>query len=207
MASVTDRLVWIDCEMTGLDLAVDELVEVAVVITDFDLTPIHSGLAVVIKPDHSAWENMGGFVRGMHTESGLIDEVPNGVSLADAEFAILEYILKYVPTAQQAPIAGNTIGTDRAFLAKFMPRVDAHLHYRSIDVSSIKELARRWFPRVYFNAPAKNGGHRALADILESIRELQYYRLAVFVPEPGPTTEQVQTISSSVVESFAPRLA
>jgi oligoribonuclease len=206
MASVTDRLVWIDCEMTGLDLAADELVEVAVVVTDFDLTPIGPGLAVVIKPDRSAWENMGDFVREMHTSSGLIDEVPNGVSLADAEFAILEYILKYVPTAQQAPIAGNSIGTDRAFLAKFMPRVDAHLHYRSIDVSSIKELARRWFPRIYFNAPAKNGGHRALADILESIRELQYYRLAVFVPEPGPTTEQVQLISSTVTDSFAPRL-
>jgi oligoribonuclease len=206
MASVTDRLVWIDCEMTGLDLAADELVEVAVVVTDFDLTPIGPGLAVVIKPDRSAWENMGDFVREMHTSSGLIDEVRNGVSLADAEFAILEYILKYVPTAQQAPIAGNSIGTDRAFLAKFMPRVDAHLHYRSIDVSSIKELARRWFPRIYFNAPAKNGGHRALADILESIRELQYYRLAVFVPEPGPTTEQVQLISSTVTDSFAPRL-
>lgn len=206
MASVTDRLVWIDCEMTGLDLATDELVEVAVVITDFDLTPIAPGLAVVIKPDRSAWENMGDFVRGMHTASGLIDEVPNGVSLADAEFAILEYILKYVPTAQQAPIAGNSIGTDRAFLAKFMPRVDVHLHYRSIDVSSIKELARRWFPRVYFNAPAKNGGHRALADILESIRELQYYRLAVFVPEPGPTTEQVQLISSTVTDGFATQL-
>ena len=192
--------------MTGLDLAADELVEVAVVVTDFDLTPIGPGLAVVIKPDRSAWENMGDFVREMHTSSGLIDEVPNGVSLADAEFAILEYILKYVPTAQQAPIAGNSIGTDRAFLAKFMPRVDAHLHYRSIDVSSIKELARRWFPRIYFNAPAKNGGHRALADILESIRELQYYRLAVFVPEPGPTTEQVQLISSTVTDSFAPRL-
>ncbi|GAB3137945.1 oligoribonuclease [Marisediminicola antarctica] len=206
MASVTDRLVWIDCEMTGLDLAIDELVEVAVVITDFDLTPIAPGLAVVIKPDRSAWENMGDFVREMHTSSGLIDEVPNGVSLADAEFAILEHILKYVPTAQQAPIAGNSIGTDRAFLAKFMPRVDAHLHYRSIDVSSIKELARRWFPRVYFNAPAKNGGHRALADILESIRELQYYRLAVFVPEPGPTTEQVQLISSTVTDGFATQL-
>ena len=192
--------------MTGLDLTVDELVEVAVVVTDFDLNPIHPGFTIVIKPDNSAWENMGDFVRSMHTESGLIDEVPNGVSLADAEFAVLEYILKYVPTGQQAPIAGNTIGTDRAFLAKYMPRVDSHLHYRSIDVSSIKELSKRWFPRIYFNAPAKNGGHRALADILESIRELQYYRQAVFVPEPGPTTEQVQTISASVVEHFAPRL-
>ena len=207
MASITDRLVWIDCEMTGLDLAIDELVEVAVVITDFDLNPIDAGFEIVIKPDASAWDNMGDFVRGMHTESGLIEEIPNGVSLADAEFAVLEYIQKFVPTTQQAPLAGNTIGTDRAFLAKYMPRVDAHLHYRSIDVSSIKELSRRWFPRIYFNAPAKNGGHRALADILESIRELQYYRRAVFVPEPGPTTEEVQTISAAVVDAFAPRLA
>ncbi|MCU1638821.1 MAG: oligoribonuclease [Microbacteriaceae bacterium] len=193
--------------MTGLDLAVDELVEVAVVITDFDLIPVDPGFSVVIRPDNSAWENMGDFVRKMHDESGLAAEVPNGVSLADAEFAVLEYILKFVPTGQQAPLAGNTIGTDRAFLAKFMPRVDGHLHYRSIDVSSIKELARRWFPRIYFNAPVKNGGHRALADILESIRELQYYRLAAFVSEPGPSTEYVQTISASVVEAFAPRLA
>jgi oligoribonuclease len=207
MASITDRLVWIDCEMTGLDLAIDALVEVAVVITDFDLNPIDAGFEIVIKPDASAWDNMGDFVRGMHTESGLIEEIPNGVSLADAEFAVLEYIQKFVPTTQQAPLAGNTIGTDRAFLAKYMPRVDAHLHYRSIDVSSIKELSRRWFPRIYFNAPAKNGGHRALADILESIRELQYYRRAVFVPEPGPTTEEVQTISAAVVDAFAPRLA
>ncbi len=193
--------------MTGLDLAVDELVEVAVVITDFDLQPVDPGLSVVIRPDNSAWDNMGDFVRNMHAESGLAAEVPNGVSLADAEFAVLEYILKYVPAGQQAPIAGNTIGTDRTFLAKFMPRVDSHLHYRSVDVSSIKELARRWFPRIYFNAPVKDGGHRALADILESIRELQYYRLAAFVAEPGPTTEDVQAISASVVETFAPRLA
>lgn len=192
--------------MTGLDLSVDELVEVAVVVTDFDLKPVDPGFAVVIKPDQSAWDGMGDFVRAMHTESGLIDEVPNGVSLADAEFAVLEYILKFVPTGNQAPLAGNTIGTDRAFLAKFMPRVDGHLHYRSIDVSSIKELSRRWFPRVYFNAPTKNGGHRALADILESIRELEYYRRAAFVPDPGPTSEQAQSIAAAVVEEFAPRL-
>ncbi|MEY2849900.1 MAG: hypothetical protein RI885_2567 [Actinomycetota bacterium] len=193
--------------MTGLDLAIDELVEVAVVITDFDLVPVDAGFAVVIKPDQSAWDNMGDFVRTMHTESGLIDEVPRGVSLADAEFAVLEYILKFVPTGNQAPLAGNTIGTDRAFLAKFMPRVDGHLHYRSIDVSSIKELARRWFPRVYFNAPGKNGGHRALADIRESIRELEYYRRAAFVADPGPTSEEAQAVAASVLEEFAPRLA
>jgi oligoribonuclease len=206
MATAADRLVWIDCEMTGLDLAVDELVEVAVVITDYDLVPIHPGLTIVINPDKSALDNMGDFVRNMHTESGLITEIPGGVSLADAEYAVLEYILEYIPNAASAPLAGNTIGTDRAFLAKYMPRVDNHLHYRSIDVSSIKELSRHWFPRVYFNAPAKNGGHRALADILESIRELDYYRKAVFTAEPGPTTEQVQTISAEVVDRFAPHL-
>jgi oligoribonuclease len=192
--------------MTGLDLSIDELVEVAVVVTDYDLVPLDPGFSVVIKPDQSALDTMNDFVRNMHTESGLISEIPNGVSLADAEFAVLEYILKFVPTGQSAALAGNTIGTDRAFINKFMPRVDAHLHYRSVDVSSIKELSRRWFPRVYFNAPAKNGGHRALADILESIRELDYYRKAVFVAEPGPSTEEVQSISSSVVEQFAPHL-
>ncbi len=206
MPAATDRLVWIDCEMTGLDLSIDELVEVAVVITDFDLTPVHEGFSIVIKPDKSAWDGMSDFVRAMHAQSGLADEVPNGVSLADAEYAVLEYILEHIPTAQHAPLAGNTIGTDRAFLAKFMPRVDAHLHYRSIDVSSIKELSRRWFPRIYFNAPTKNGGHRALADILESIRELQYYRRAVFVAEPGPTSEEVQAVAAAVTAAFAPRM-
>jgi oligoribonuclease len=205
MPASADRLVWIDCEMTGLDLAADELVEVAVVITDYALTPIDPGFSVVIKPDQSALENMNDFVRAMHTESGLITEIPNGVSLADAEFAVLEYILKFVPVGQTAPIAGNTIGTDRAFLNKFMPRVDAHLHYRSVDVSSIKELAKRWYPRAYYSAPAKIGGHRALADILESIRELEYYRKAIFVEEPGPSTTEMQTIAASVVEQFTSR--
>ena len=206
MATTNDRLVWIDCEMTGLDIAIDELVEVAVVVTDFDLVPVHPGFTIVIKPDQSALDNMGDFVTEMHTSSGLIDEIPNGVSLAEAEYEVLEYILRYVPTEQHAPLAGNTIGTDRAFLAKYMPRVDGHLHYRSVDVSSIKELARRWFPRVYFNAPQKNGGHRALADILESIRELEYYRRAGFIADPGPTTEDVQAISKAVVDEWAPRL-
>lgn len=191
--------------MTGLDVSIDELVEVAVVITDYDLVAVDPGFSIVIKPDPSAYDNMAEFVLNMHRESGLLDEIPHGVSLADAEFAVNEYILRFVPIAKTAPLAGNTIGTDRTFLAKYMPRVDNHLHYRSIDVSSIKELSRRWFPRVYFNAPAKDGGHRALADILESIRELQYYRRAVFVAEPGPTTNEVQTISASVVEGFAHR--
>jgi oligoribonuclease len=206
MASSDDRLVWIDCEMTGLDLGIDELVEVAVVITDYDLVPVDPGFSIVIKPDASALEHMNDFVTNMHTESGLIAEIPNGVTLADAEYAVHEYILKFVPAPQSAPLAGNTIGTDRAFIAKFMPRVDGYLHYRSVDVSSIKELARHWFPRVYFNAPAKNGGHRALADILESIRELEYYRSAMFVPIPGPTTEHAQTVATEVVAQWAARL-
>jgi oligoribonuclease len=151
MTSGSDLLVWIDCEMTGLDLAVDELVEIAVVITDFDLKPVDEGLSVVIKPSEAALANMGEFVTTMHTTSGLIDEIPDGLELADAEFRVLQYVIEHIPEAQKAPLAGNSIGTDRAFLAKFMPRLDGHLHYRNVDVSSVKELARRWYPRAYFN--------------------------------------------------------
>jgi oligoribonuclease len=206
MANSSDRLVWIDCEMTGLDLEVDELVEIAVVITDFELNVLDPGLSIVIKPDASALANMSDFVRDMHTTSGLIEEIPNGKALAEAEYEVLEYVLKFAPGARTAPLAGNTIGTDRMFLAKYMPRLDNHLHYRSVDVSSIKELARRWYPRIYFNAPEKHGGHRALADILESIRELEYYRLAAFVSEPGPSTEDVQAVSANVVEKWKPQM-
>lgn len=202
-ASENDRLVWIDCEMTGLDLAVDELVEIAVVITDFELNVLDPGFQIVIKPDDSALANMGEFVTEMHRSSGLLDEIPNGVSLADAEFQTLEYIQRFAPVEGKAPLAGNTIGTDRMFLAKYMPRVDRWLHYRNVDVSSIKELSRRWYPRAYFQAPTKNGGHRALADIRESIRELAYYRAAVFVPQPGPTSDEAKAVSASAVSSFA----
>jgi len=198
--------VWIDCEMTGLDLAVDELVEVAVVITDYDLKLLDEGLTIVIKPDKTALDNMGEFVTAMHAESGLLAEIPNGKPLAEAEYEVLEYILRFVPEHNTAPLAGNTIGTDRAFLAKYMPRVDAHLHYRNVDVSSIKELSRRWYPRAYFQSPAKNGGHRALADILESIRELDYYRSAVFVAPPGPTSDQAQAAATATVEAWSPRV-
>jgi len=195
-----ERLVWIDCEMTGLDLERDELLEVAVVITDYDLVPLDPGLTVVIRPTAAALEQMAEFVRGMHTTSGLLDELDGGVTLEQAEQLVLDYIVRFVPTAGAAPLAGNTIGTDRAFLARYMPRVDGHLHYRSVDVSSIKELSRHWFPRVYFNAPAKHGGHRALADIRESIRELEYYRAAAFVAAPGPTTEQAQAAARTAIE-------
>jgi oligoribonuclease len=206
VSSTTDRLVWIDCEMTGLDLAVDDLIEVAVVITDYELEPVHPGFSVVIAPSEAGLANMGEFVRDMHAASGLLDELDAGIPLADAEQQVLAYITEHVPTAGQAPLAGNTIGTDRAFINRSMPSVDAHLHYRSVDVSSIKELVRRWFPRVYFNAPAKNGGHRALADILESIRELEYYRRAGFVAEPGPTSDEAQAAATEVVQKWAPRL-
>jgi oligoribonuclease len=192
--------------MTGLDLEVDELVEVAVVITDYALEPVDPGFSIVIKPDASAFENMSDFVREMHTTSGLLDEIPNGVGLAEAEYEVLEYILKFVPEGGTAPLAVNTIGTDRAFLAKYMPRLDAHLHYRNVDVSSIKELSRRWFPRVYYQAPAKNGGHRALADILESIRELDYYRRVAFVADPGPTSDEAHAAAEEVVAKWAARI-
>ncbi|HZK58680.1 MAG TPA: oligoribonuclease [Cryobacterium sp.] len=206
MTNSSDRLVWIDCEMTGLDLENDELVEIAVVITDFDLNLIGPGLDIVIKADDSALANMGDFVRDMHTSSGLIDEIPNGVSVAEAEYQVLEYVLKFIPAEQKVPLAGNSIGTDRAFLARYMPRLDKQLHYRNVDVSSIKELARRWYPRVYFNAPSKDGGHRALADILESIRELAYYRQTVFVADPGPTSDQARTHSAQAVSNFSPQM-
>ena len=186
-AAENDRLVWIDCEMTGLDLEVDELVEIA----------------IVIKPDDSALAHMNDFVTKMHESSGLLDEIPGGVSLAEAEFEALEYIQRFVPEGK-APLAGNTIGTDRMFLARFMPRVDRWLHYRNVDVSSIKELSRRWYPRAYFNAPAKDGGHRALADIRESIRELAYYREAVFVPAPGPSSDAARTAAAGAVSTYAP---
>lgn len=203
-SSENDRLVWIDCEMTGLDPSIDELVEIAVVVTDFELRPLDPGFDIVIRPDDSALANMSEFVRDMHAASGLLEEIPHGVTTADAEFQTLEYIQRFVPLEGKAPLAGNTIGTDRMFLAKFMPRVDRWLHYRNVDVSSVKELARRWYPRAYIHAPGKDGGHRALADIRESIRELAYYREAVFVPQPGPTSDGARAAAASVVSAFAP---
>jgi oligoribonuclease len=195
---ISENLVWIDCEMTGLNPETDCLVEVAVVITNSDLELLDEGLDVVIKPRPESWNNMSEFVRNMHTESGLINEVENGLSLEDAEQVILDYVKRFVPNAKEAPLAGNTIGTDRMFLNKYMPQLDQHLHYRNIDVSSIKELTRRWYARVYFQLPKKDGGHRALADILESIQELRYYRQTVMVPVPGPTTEQAKAAAQNL---------
>jgi oligoribonuclease len=205
-ATENDRLVWIDCEMTGLDLSVDELVEVAVVVTDFELNLIDPGFQIVIRPSDAALANMNDFVTNMHRASGLIDEIPNGVSLAEAEEQTLAYIKRFVPQERKAPLAGNTIGTDRMFLAKYMQNIDQYLHYRNVDVSSVKELSRRWYPRVFFQAPEKNGGHRALADILESIRELRYYRAAVFIDAPGPSSEQARDIATRTVSEFAPNM-
>lgn len=198
---ITEHLVWIDCEMTGLDLEKDCLVEVAVVITNSDLEIVDSGLDVVIKPRPDSLANMGEFVTNMHTESGLINEFESGLELAEAEQLILDYIKRFIPSPKSAPLAGNSIGTDRMFLNKYMPQLDQHLHYRNVDVSSIKELSRRWYPRVYFQLPKKNGGHRALADILESIQELKYYRKTVFVDLPGPTSDQAQAAANAVISA------
>jgi oligoribonuclease len=186
---VTDRIVWIDCEMTGLSLTEDALVEVAVLVTDADLNVLGDGVDVVIKPPAETLVDMDKVVVDMHTSSGLLAEIPNGRTLEEAEQIVLEYVRKWVPEPRKAPLAGSSVHTDRAFLARDMLQLTDHLHYRLIDVSSLKELAKRWFPRVYFNTPRKHGGHRALADIRESIQELKYYREVLFVPDPGPASE------------------
>jgi oligoribonuclease len=193
---MTDRLVWIDCEMTGLDLARDALVEIACVVTDGQLNVVDGGIDVIIKPPAEALDHMPEVVREMHTSSGLLTELPSGVTLAEAQDAVLEYVRQHVAEPRKVPLCGNSIATDRSFLARDMPELDDFLHYRMVDVSSIKELARRWYPRAYFASPPKHGGHRALADILESIRELRYYREAVFVPQPGPDTATVRKIAA-----------
>jgi oligoribonuclease len=193
---MTDRLVWIDCEMTGLDLARDALIEIACLVTDGKLNVLDEGVDLVIKPPAEAVDQMVPVVRDMHTTSGLIDELASGVTLAEAQEQVLGYVRGLVPDARRVPLCGNSIATDRAFLARDMPELDAFLHYRMVDVSSIKELARRWYPRAYFASPQKHGGHRALADIRESIQELRYYREAIFVPEPGPDSATARQIAS-----------
>ena len=190
------HLVWVDCEMTGLDLVHDALIELAVLVTDDDLTILGDGVDVVIRPPDAALEQMDDFVRTMHTTSGLLDQLAGGITLAEAEGQALDYIRQFVPEPGKAPMAGNSIATDRNFVVRDLPKLDAHLHYRMVDVSSIKELARRWYPRAYYQAPAKHGGHRALADITESINELAYYRSAVFVPPPGPDSQRARQIAA-----------
>ncbi|MFV0461804.1 MAG: oligoribonuclease [Nostocoides sp.] len=191
----TDRIVWVDCEMTGLDLANDALIEVALLVTDYDLNQLGSGLDVIVRPPEAALAHMSDFVRQMHISSGLLKELPDGLSLEQAQEQVLAYIKEWAPEAGKAPLGGNSVATDRGFLARDMPEVESWLHYRIIDVSSIKELARRWYPRAFFASPPKHGGHRALADIRESIAELRYYREAVFVPEPGLDSETLRAIA------------
>lgn len=196
--ALSDRIVWIDCEMTGLDLAHDALIEVAALVTDFELNQLGDGVDLVIRPPDQALEQMDEFVRNMHTTSGLIDQLEAGVSLEEAEQAVLDYVREWVPEARKAPLGGNTVGTDRTFLARDMAELESHLHYRVIDVSSIKELSRRWFPRAYFAAPPKTGGHRALGDIRDSITELRYYRQAVFQAQPGMESNALKELAATV---------
>jgi oligoribonuclease len=193
---MNDRLVWIDCEMTGLDLTRDALIEIACLVTDGELNILDDGVDVIIKPPPEAVDQMSDVVREMHTTSGLLAGLGQGVTLDEAQDIVLSYIQQHVSEPRRVPLCGNSIATDRSFIARDMPQLDAYLHYRMVDVSSIKELARRWYPRVYFASPAKRGGHRALADIRESVQELRYYREAIFVPEPGPDTATAREIAA-----------
>jgi oligoribonuclease len=196
---MTDALVWIDCEMTGLDPETDVLVEIAVIVTDAELNPLDEGLDIVIATDPDKLAGMDDVVRDMHTSSGLLDAIGAATTtLREAEDQVLEYVKRFVPERRKAPLCGNTIATDRSFIVSYMPRLDDHLHYRMIDVSTIKELARRWYPRAYYNSPPKNGGHRALADILDSINELRYYRATVFVPAPGPDSAAAKAAAAEL---------
>jgi len=198
-----DNLVWIDCEMTGLDLGTDALIELAVLVTDPELNVLGDGVDIVITPPADALAQMSAFVTEMHRNSGLLELLPDGVTLAEAEAEALAYIRAHVPDVRKAPLAGNTIGTDRTFLARDMPELEGHVHYRNVDVSSLKELAKRWYPRIYFTAPTKSGNHRALADIRESIEELRYYREAMLVPQPGPDRDVLVEIAARHQGSLA----
>ena len=190
---------WIDCEMTGLSLEHDALIEVAALVTDYELNVLGDGVDLVIKPPAAALEQMNEVVTRMHTSSGLLEELDAGLTMREAEEQVLAYVRQHVPEPRKAPLAGNTIGTDRMFLARDMPELENWMHYRVIDVSSIKELTRQWYPRAYFAAPSKAGNHRALADITESIDELRYYRKAVFVAPPGPDTEAARALAAEVL--------
>jgi oligoribonuclease len=190
--------------MTGLDPVNDVLVEVAVVVTDSELCLLDEGLDILIATDPKKLAGMEDVVREMHVQSGLLTALESATtSLEDAERQILDYVQRFVPDRRKAPLCGNSIATDRSFIAHYMPRLDDHLHYRMVDVSSIKELARRWYPRVYFNAPAKTGGHRAMADVIDSINELRYYRATLFVPAPGPDTDAARAAAAQIVPTTA----
>src|SRR3712207_2967010 len=208
VAESAGHLVWIDCEMTGLDLSKDRLVEVAVLITDSELNVLDPGLDLVISAPGADLDGMTDVVAEMHAKSGLTDAVrASTLTLADAEQQLLAYVKRFVPERRAAPLCGNSIGTDRVFLARDRPERDDHRHYRRVDVSSVKELARRWFPRVYFAQPPKGLAHRALADIIESVRELAYYRRTLFVPAPGPSGDQARAAADEVIGSFASLMA
>jgi oligoribonuclease len=199
LSAVRDELVWIDCEMTGLDLKSDRLIEIAVLVTDADLNILGEGIDVVIHADDTALSSMIDVVAQMHTRSGLVEEVrASTVDVPAAEALVLEYIRSHVKQAKTAPLAGNSIATDRGFIARDMPKLDDYLHYRMIDVSSIKELCRRWYPRIYFGQPEKGLAHRALADIHESIRELKYYRRTAFVTPPGPSASDIAAVAAEL---------
>lgn len=198
------QLVWIDCEMTGLDIERDGLCEIAVIVTDFELKPLHPGFELVINPGQAALDNMGDFVREMHEKSGLLPRIEAGVSVEDAELQVIEYLKQHVTAGKKPIVAGNTIGMDRRFISKYMPVLEERLHYRSIDVSTIKELSRQWYPAAFFGTPEKHGGHRALADIAESIQELAYFRKAVMVTGGGPDKATAEQIASGVVDIYAP---
>lgn len=196
---MTELLVWIDCEMTGLDLGSDLLIEVAALVTDSELNVLGDGVDIVIGATAEQLERMPEVVREMHASSGLTEEVlAASVTVREAEEKVLAYLREWIDEPRKAPLCGNSIGTDRSFLARDMTELDGFLHYRMVDVSSVKELARRWYPRAYFNSPKKAGGHRALADILESIEELKYYRSTIFVPQPGPTSEQAAAAAATL---------
>ncbi len=198
---VNDRLVWVDCEMTGLDVHSDALIEIAALVTDGELNILGEGVDVVIHASDEALAAMPEVVVQMHAKSGLTEQVRAAtVTIEQAQQMVLDYIKQYVTEPRTAPLAGNSIGTDRGFIARDMPELDNFLHYRMIDVSSIKELTRRWYPKVYYAQPAKGMAHRALADIIESIRELAYYRGTVFVPPPGPTSDQAQAVAAKLLE-------
>jgi oligoribonuclease len=198
MANEYPHLVWVDCEMTGLDTEKDVLVEIAVLVTDSEMNIIGEGVDVVIKASAEQITGMNDFVTKMHTESGLINEISNGVSVSEAEELILKYLESSGVAPGKSPIAGNSVYVDRIFINRDMPKLSEYLHYRTVDVSSIKELTRRWFPKVYFNSPAKTGNHRALGDIKDSIAELSFYRKTVFVDQPGPQSADIKQIAAEI---------
>lgn len=195
---MNDCMVWVDCEMTGLELGHDALIEIAVLVTDADLNVLGEGVDLVIKPDDAALVTMPDIVREMHTSSGLLDVLADGITMAEAEAQVMAYVTQHVPDPRKAPLAGSSVHTDRTFLARDMPTFEGHVHYRNVDVSTLKELARRWFPRVYFNSPPKTGNHRALGDIKDSVDELRYYRATLLVQPPGPDSDAAKAAAAAL---------